>query len=610
MITFTVNGGESLAEEYEKAPTVDVRVGDDEEHVISAGLASVKYQIGDGIEHSLQEDFAASMRNEIEFTIPEGMLPVGGADIIVRAEDNAGNHSENKITVNIHAHRGSLVEAVNPTCLTAGNKAYYVCACGRRYADSSCMREITLQDVTLPAKGHDYSGAYAYDADGHWKVCSRCGVVKEKHSHIYDNDKDAICNVCGFERTIQKPEPEKPGGGGGTETPTPPAPPVQPEKPEEKPESKPTEKPESKPESKPTEKPESKPESKPTEKPESKPENKPESKPESKPTEKPESKPTEKPESKPTEKPENKPTEKPESKPENQPTDRPENKPTDKPEEKSADRSDTSTVRPDISDASNESANRPDIPVVIDNGKVITSGETVATGNVRGMADTSTALNLGDGKVIVTVVCEEKEYTAGVADTSAVANAVLTTEQVKSVADGENIEIRVEVKDLSGNVPKKDKTAIESGMEEYRKELSDLTLGKYVDISLFVKTGKNNWSAVTGTTEPIEVVIGIPSELQSDDREFFIIRSHEGEYALLKDMDDAPDTITIHTDRFSAYAIAYEHVSRTAENEPCGLCHICPTFFGICYFIWLMIIMVVLLIIWIFIRRNRNKKEK
>ena len=83
------------------------------------------------------------------------------------------------------------------------------------------------------------------------------------------------------------------------------------------------------------------------------------------------------------------------------------------------------------------------------------------------MADASTALDYGDGTVIVTVVCEEQEYTAGVSDaTAAVVNAVLTPAQLKSVAAGENIEIRVEVKDISGNVPRKDKSVIENGIKK------------------------------------------------------------------------------------------------------------------------------------------------
>ena len=514
-ITFSVNGSESPEKEYEKAPTVIVTVKDDKENAISAGLASVAYQIGNSAECVLQEDFTTSIRTEVKFSIPTEKLPAAGADITVKAVDNAGNRAEKKITVRIHTHRAVLVKAVEPTCLAEGNKAYYVCDCGRWYADSSCMTEITLQDVVLPAKGHSYSGDYVYDADGHWKVCSRCSALGKKYSHVYDDDRDTICNDCGFDRTIKKPEPEKPGGSG-TETPLPPA---QPEKTENKQENKPA-------------------------------------------------------------------------------------------------------GSPDISGSLEKPADKPGIseqpgikdillvPEMTAGGKVDTSGEAVPTGNVKGMADTSTALKIGEGTVTVMVVCEEQEYTAGVSDTAAVVSAVLTPAQLQSAAAGENIEIRVEVKDISGNVPKKDKSVIENGIKEYRKEIPDLTLGMYVDISLFVKIGEADWNAVTGTVESIGVVIGIPQKLQSIAREFFIIRSHEGEYTLLTDMDDAPDTVTIHTDRFSAYAIAYKQLSQTPQAGKCSLCHICPTFLGICYFVWLILIMAVLLIVFRVIRRNRNVREK
>ena len=251
-----------------------------------------------------------------------------------------------------------------------------------------------------------------------------------------------------------------------------------------------------------------------------------------------------------------------------------------------------------------------DEPVTPDNDKKMTSGEPTATDNGKGMVDTGAALKLGDGTVIVTVVCEEQGYTAEVADTMAAANAVLTPEQMQSVADGETIEIRIDVKDISSNVSEQDKRAIENGIEEYRKKLPGLTLGMYVDISIFIKVGGGDWNAVNQTHEPVDVVIGIPAELQSDDRIFYIIRSHEGDYTLLTDMDEEPDTITIRTDKFSTYAIAYEQASGTGENNKCGLCHICPTFLGLCCFVWLAAIMTVFLIICIVIRRNRKEKEE
>lgn len=81
-----------------------------------------------------------------------------------------------------------------------------------------------------------------------------------------------------------------------------------------------------------------------------------------------------------------------------------------------------------------------------DRGRIVISGEKIATGNVAGMEQTSTAMALGDGAVFVTVVWEDQKYAAGVKDTAAVANAVLSAEQIQLVNDGETIEIRVDVK--------------------------------------------------------------------------------------------------------------------------------------------------------------------
>ena len=218
----------------------------------------------------------------------------------------------------------------------------------------------------------------------------------------------------------------------------------------------------------------------------------------------------------------------------------------------------------------------------------------------------------GDGTVIVTVVCEEEKCTATVADTEKVVKAVLTPGQQESVNGGETIEIRIDVTDISDQVPRQDKEVIEGGIEAYREEVPGLVLGMYVDISLFIRIGTGDWDAVTETKEPIEVAVGIPKELQSGGREFYIIRAHNGEYTFMNDLDDAPDTITVSTDLFSSYAIAYVETDETGldDGAECGLCHICPTFLGICYFIWMAVIIALVLILYIIWRKKRQKEEK
>lgn len=228
-------------------------------------------------------------------------------------------------------------------------------------------------------------------------------------------------------------------------------------------------------------------------------------------------------------------------------------------------------------------------------GRIAVSGDKIPTGNVAGMEQASTEMALGDGAVFVTVVCEDARYAAGVKDTAAVANAVLSAEQIQLVNDGETIEIRVDVKDISEKVPENDKEVIENGLTRYQEEVPALTLGRYVDISMFMKIGESDWDAITSTEEPIEVVIGIPEDMREDGRVFYIIRAHEGEHTFMRDLDKEPDTITISTDMFSSYAIAYAAAGSGNGENVCSLCHICPTFLGVCCFIWLAVVIVVIL---------------
>ena len=191
-----------------------------------------------------------------------------------------------------------------------------------------------------------------------------------------------------------------------------------------------------------------------------------------------------------------------------------------------------------------------------------TSGEesanaSIGTVTIPGEESAATVLIVGEGSVIVTVVSDEWKYGAGVADTVTVANTVLTSEQKQLVNSGENIEIRLVVKDISGQVSEEDRSIIEKGLKADKDEGAEkLVPAAYIDISMNIRTGDGDWKAVTRTDKPIKVVVGI-SEEWSDDKAFYIARSHESEYALLEDLDSETDTVTIMTELFSTYAIVY-----------------------------------------------------
>ncbi len=248
--------------------------------------------------------------------------------------------------------------------------------------------------------------------------------------------------------------------------------------------------------------------------------------------------------------------------------------------------------------------------------RIVMSGEPVETGNRPQSSDTTTMIQAGEGLVAVTLVCEDEGYAAGVKDTIAVANAVLTPEQIQLVNDGASIEIKIVIKDISGNVTEQDKEIIENGLTLFRKEIQELTIGMYVDISMFTRVDEGDWNTISAIKEPIEISIGILKELQEDGRTFYIIRSHEGEYALLNDVGHDPNNITIRTNMFSAYAIAYRQKGMDYEQDEqdeqmkCRLCHICPTFLGICYFAGFAMIIALISIICVIILIKRHHSVK
>ena len=99
-----------------------------------------------------------------------------------------------------HTHKPQTTkQQVNPTCLTNGTKAHYICDCGLKFSDSSCTKPIVNEsELNIPASSHTPSG-WKNDATSHWKECTKCGSetanTRDAHS---DNNKDNKCDTCGF----------------------------------------------------------------------------------------------------------------------------------------------------------------------------------------------------------------------------------------------------------------------------------------------------------------------------------------------------------------------------------------------------------------------------
>ena len=79
-------------------------------------------------------------------------------------------------------------------------------------ADTTCNVCGYVRTVTPPAPVHTHTyGAWSNDDVDHWHECTdaactdKAGSVKDKAAHVYDDDADTTCNVCGYVRTVTPP---------------------------------------------------------------------------------------------------------------------------------------------------------------------------------------------------------------------------------------------------------------------------------------------------------------------------------------------------------------------------------------------------------------------
>ena len=128
----------------------------------------------------------------------------------------------------------------------------------------------------------------------------------------------------------------------------------------------------------------------------------------------------------------------------------------------------------------------------------------------------------------------------------------LTEDEKVSVLTGNNVSFNIDISDSSETIDKETKNALSSKVGY--KPIS------YFDF-VILKTAGGVTSILSNTGAELEVVLPIPPQYRKNGRKFCVIRDHNGEVDILKDIGNDPNNVTFRTDRFSEYAIAYEAVS-------------------------------------------------
>ena len=172
----------------------------------------------------------ASSDEEVATVAPDGTVTAvkaGAATITATAADGSGKSAVCKVTVTgdttppAHEHSygdwskdgtNHWHECTDAACPNQSesikDKAAHIYDDD---ADTTCNICGYVRTVTPPAHEHRY-GDWSKDGTNHWHECTDAACpeqsesIKDKAAHIYDDDADTTCNVCGYVRTVTPPE--------------------------------------------------------------------------------------------------------------------------------------------------------------------------------------------------------------------------------------------------------------------------------------------------------------------------------------------------------------------------------------------------------------------
>ena len=174
----------------------------------------------------------ASSDEDVAIVAPDGTVTAvkaGAATITATAADGSGKSAACKVTVTgdttppAHEHRygdwskdgtNHWHECTDTDCPEQSesikDKAAHIYTDD---ADTTCNICGYVRTVTPPAHEHRY-GDWSKDGTNHWHECTdadcpeRPESIKDKAAHIYDDDADTTCNICGYVRTVTPPAHE------------------------------------------------------------------------------------------------------------------------------------------------------------------------------------------------------------------------------------------------------------------------------------------------------------------------------------------------------------------------------------------------------------------
>ena len=125
------------------------------------------------------------------------------------ADEGGTKEISSPVEISAQGHALEKTEKKEATCVEPGYEEYYTCrVCGKLYQDKEGINEIgSLDTIKISAEGHKGGENWLLNADKHWKECAVCQKRIEEADHIYENEKDSACKICGYKRAIKSEPP-------------------------------------------------------------------------------------------------------------------------------------------------------------------------------------------------------------------------------------------------------------------------------------------------------------------------------------------------------------------------------------------------------------------
>ena len=125
------------------------------------------------------------------------------------ADEGGTKEISSPVEISAQGHALEKTEKKESTCVEPGYEEYYTCrVCGKLYQDKEGINEIgSLNTIKISAEGHKGGENWLLNADKHWKECAVCQKRIEEADHIYENEKDSACKICGYKRAIKSEPP-------------------------------------------------------------------------------------------------------------------------------------------------------------------------------------------------------------------------------------------------------------------------------------------------------------------------------------------------------------------------------------------------------------------